>query len=90
MALQHLRDGGSGKKDTKDTKKRHVTEEEVHEAVEMRVQEDGQDRGQILHAPNQMQAGGQSKEPPLCSGCSVRPRRVNAKIQDCLSMCRQF
>ena len=59
MVLQHLGDGGGGKADVK---KRQVAEEEIPGAVEVRVQDDGQDGEKIPQAPTQIQNEGQTEE----------------------------
>ena len=52
MVHQHLGDGGGHKADVK---KRQVAEEEIHEAVEVRVQDGDQDGKKIPQAPAQIQ-----------------------------------
>ena len=59
MVHQHLGDGGGHKADVK---KRQVAEEEIHGAVEVRVQDDGQDGEKIPQAPAQIQNEGQAEE----------------------------
>ena len=59
MVHQHLGDGGGHKADVK---KRQVAEEEIHGAVEVRVQDDGQNGEKILQAPAQIQNEGQAEE----------------------------
>lgn len=65
MVHQHLGDGGGGKADVK---KRQVAEEEIHGAVEVRVQDDGQDGEKIPQAPTQIQNEGQAEEHLLLQG----------------------
>lgn len=72
MVLQHLGDGGGGKADVK---KRQVAEEEIHGAVEVRVQDDGQD-GEIPQAPTQIQNEGQAEEHLPLQGLLGEVRRM--------------
>ena len=56
---EHLRDNACG---VAHVQKGEVSEEEIHGAVEVRVQDDGQDGEKIPQAPTKIQNEGQAEE----------------------------